>query len=221
MTDYIVPISKAKRGLKVTGEMVNGLFEEVFHAIIAEGLKVHLNKNMAKFKVRDVEDDEEELEKLREDAFEQANENLKALVEGELGRKRKAGTTKEPRAVVTRARQITRDKIKASYRAAGKKINAKQSELTAMADELLADADYNYIWEQARKDVAEANAKKASAIEIKKGSILADMIAASDDLKPKGEGLKRAREAKASAGTVAAASKLKGTSGKVQPAARH
>ena len=107
MSDYMITISKAKRQLKITDEMVeSGFNEDVYKAIFAEGLKSFLNKGMSGVKVKDLDDDE--LEEQRDKAFEIAEANLKMLLEGKIKKSRAKGPAKESRAVIAEGRRLAK-----------------------------------------------------------------------------------------------------------------
>ena len=216
MSDYMITISKAKRQLKITDEMVeSGFNEDVYKAIFAEGLKSFLNKGMSGVKVKDLDDDE--LEEQRDKAFEIAEANLKMLLEGKIKKSRAKGPAKESRAVIAEGRRLAKEALKAAYRHAGKKTTGiKASALTAAADELI-EADPVYL-EKARINVAKMEEREKVTLE--PTGKLAEIIASAEDAKPRVAPTRgRKRETASEGDVVAARSTQKG--GTVRPSVRH
>src|SRR5258706_10711794 len=81
--------------------------QEVYEAALLEGLKTFINKKMTKVTKKDIPD-----EKQRQDeAILIATQNVEDLMEGKIGRARKA-KTKAPGAVMTEARRLAKALVK-------------------------------------------------------------------------------------------------------------
>jgi len=186
----MVPVTKAKRSVPVD---ISQLPIEVYKAAIAQGLKDFLNKGMSKIAVKDLED--EELEAAQDLAFEKAEENLKALMEGKLGRKR--SVSKDTQEVLREAVRLAKLRVKAAYKSANKKLPSKQSEITAAAKELIEENPS--ILQQARENIKRQKDQEQAgeAIEIRSEGRLAKLIEEAEDMKPKVAPKPRAKGEKA------------------------
>lgn len=138
--------------------------EDVYVAIVAEGLKSFVNRGMSKITVKDLEG--AELEAAKAAAMKKANENLEAIKTGQI---RIAGAKKDKvsGAVNTEAMRLARLAVKAAMKAKGIKVShVEASEITKAAKSLIQE-DESYLVE------AKANVEAAN----KKGDAIADAIA--------------------------------------------
>ena len=221
MAEYMITVTKAKRQIKVTEEMVDRTFnEEVYQQIFEQGLTVVLNQGMSGLtkKYGPVKDlDEDELAEFQSEAFAIAEANLQRLLEGQVKRSRSKKASKEPRENIAEARRLARDAIKAGYRAAGKKTTGiKMSVLTAAADELIAEHP-EYL-EKARLNVAKK--KEFESVVLEPTGKLAAMIADAEDAKPRVAPTRGRRKESATTEDIVAA-RATTQKGRVQPSARH
>lgn len=213
-----IPITKAGKNIGFTEEEFEALPKEAYHAIIAEGLKVFLNKGMSKITgLKDM--DEEELEEAREAAYQIGLANKAALLEGKLKRSRSATGAKLSREETTFINNAAKALIKAAYKSAGKKLPAKASAITQAAKDFVADEDNAEWLGGVRKEFAELKSK-TKPIEVGAlGAKLKAMLDAAENVKPR---VPPAKKAKAEGATVpGAVAAAKGKKGKAQEARAH
>lgn len=213
-----IPITKAGKNIGFTEEEYDGLPQEVFRAVFAEGLKVFLNKGMSKITgLKDM--DEEELEEAREAAYQIGLANKAALLEGKLKRSRSATGAKLSREETTFINNAAKALIKAAYKSAGKKLPAKASAITQAAKDFVADEDNAEWLSGVRKEFAELKSK-TKPIEVNAlGAKLKAMLDTAENVKPRVPPAKKPKAEGATPGAVAAA-KGKGK-GKAQEARAH
>ena len=136
-----VLISKAKRTIAVDTTTIS---DEMFSEIVYRGLADVLNSGMSKITVAKLEG--EQLEKAKSAAFEKAEENLKALLAGEIKPKGTRGkkTSKVPTEIKTEALRLAKAAITDQIKQDGGKVSHyAKSDITKWAKELLeADASY-------------------------------------------------------------------------------
>lgn len=162
--DFDIVVTKAKRTLGVN---TKELPDEMFAECVYRGLAEILNSGMSKITVKDLEG--EELEKAHAAAFLKAEENLKALLAGEIKPKGSRGkkTAKVPTEVKTEALRLAKAAITDQIKADGGKVSHyAKSDITKWAKELL-EADGSY-FEMA---VAALEARKATPIKISLASL--------------------------------------------------
>lgn len=206
--ELAIPITKANAKIVVDTDALHAIDDGVtYAAILAEGLKAFLNKNMSKILTKDLEG--EALDEARAAAMEKAQENFAKLMRGEVKTRKSAATAdgkKVPGPVMTEARRLAKEVVKNEIRAAGMKVShVEASEITRAANELIA-SDASYI-EQATAIIAERKAKTAQAIENedeRKAAAQARLttiggIKVSDKLVKKAEAEKAARKSTLSA----------------------
>jgi hypothetical protein len=136
-----VLVTKAKRQIAVNTKLLS---DEMFAECIYRGLADILNSGMSKITMKDLEG--EELEKAQAAAFAKAEENLKALLAGEIKPKGSRGrkATKIPTEVKTEALRLAKAAITDQIKSDGGKVSHyAKSDITKWAKELLeADAAY-------------------------------------------------------------------------------
>jgi len=188
-----IPITKAKRSLKVTPSMLS---DPMFQEIIFRGLAEVLNAGMSKITVKDLEG--AELSNAQDAAFAKAEENLKTLMDSKVkhkGARGAASKSKVSREVTTEAMRLARDIIKDQIRAdGGKPSHYKASDVSKWAKELLeADASY---YTQAEATI-EARKTKPVAISLAGLKPDATLVAKAEEkkAKPKTSGQLSAKQA--------------------------
>lgn len=169
----------AEVSVKVTkggGEVaidVDNIPQNVFSAIVMEGLKAFVNKRMAKIAVKGLEGDE--LAKAQAAAMKIASENVAAILDGSVKlpgqKKAKTGVSG---AVMTEARRIARNIVKDEIKREGKvKLSTiKASEITRIAN-LVIEANPDII-EQAKQAIAARESGSAGKLSDLLGSIQVD-----------------------------------------------
>lgn len=199
MAAYAVPITKAKRTIPVESKDFS---DDIAAIIFAEGLKVMLNKGMSKIAVKDLDGDE--LKEAQEAALQQAKENLDALKEGTVKRRK---ASKEGREVTTEALRIARERVKAAYKAAGKKITGiKASVITEYAKEIIEDDPE--IVELAKANVAKMKQRELGTVKV--SDKLSAKIKEAEDAKPRVAPKRKAKEGANEATVIAGKAKGKG-----------
>jgi hypothetical protein len=176
-----VQITKAKRQIAVNTKLLS---DEMFAECIYRGLSDILNSGMSKITMKDLEG--EELEKAQQAAFAKAEENLKALLAGEIKAKgsRSKKASKVPTEIKTEALRLAKAAITDQIKADGGKVSHyAKSDITKWAKELLeADAAY---YDMAKEELER---RKATPIKISLAQ-----------LKPSEKLVKKAEEKKAQA----------------------
>lgn len=179
--DFQITITKAKRQLAVASKLLS---DEMFAEVIYRGLSDVLNSGMSKITTKDLEG--EELEKAQAAAFAKAEENLKALLAGEIKAKGSRGrkATKVPTEIKTEALRLAKAAITDQIKADGGKVSHyAKSDITKWAKELL-EADESY-FVMAKEELER---RKATPIKISLAQ-----------LKPSEKLVKKAEEKKAAA----------------------
>jgi hypothetical protein len=147
--------------------------DDMFSEIVYRGLADILNSGMSKITVAKLEG--EQLEKAKAAAFEKAEENLKALLAGEIKPKGARGkkSSKVPTEIKTEALRLAKAAITDQIKSDGGKVSHyAKSDITKWAKELLeADASY---FQMAEASLAQRKATpvKISLAELKPSSKL-------------------------------------------------
>jgi hypothetical protein len=196
-----IPVTKAKRGISID---TNDLPLEVFHEVVRLGLKELINRGMSKIAIKDLEGSE--LDAAHNAAFAKAEENVKAILAGEIkystGAKK---ASKVPTEVKTEALRLAKAAINQQIKDDGGKVSHyAKSDITKWAKELL-EADGSYIV------MAEDSLAKRKATPVK--------ISLSG-LKPSEKLVKAAEEKKAKKGKPISAKQAGMPAPRVKPAAR-
>lgn len=153
-----VLISKAKRTMAVDTTSIS---DDMFSEIVYRGLADILNSGMSKITVAKLEG--EQLEKAKAAAFEKAEENLKALLAGEIKPKGARGkkSSKVPTEIKTEALRLAKAAITDQIKSDGGKVSHyAKSDITKWAKELL-EADSSYF------QMAEASLAQRKATPVK------------------------------------------------------
>jgi hypothetical protein len=147
-----IPVVKAKGTIQIeTGKLP----EHVYREAMVLGLKVLVNRGQTTL----TKEAYPQPSQLREASMERAEATLKAMYAGKIRVVGGAKSDKVPREVMTEARRIARNLVKAQLKQAGVKISyVESSEITKAANALLA-ADPS-ILEQAKEEVDNAQKKK-------------------------------------------------------------
>lgn len=162
MPKYMVMISKAKQALEFDSDTIMPDDPEeqkrIKSEIFREGLKVVLNRGMAKIATAGLEGDE--LVKAQAEALAKAQENAENLQSGKVrfvgGTKKKAGD----RAITTEARRIAREAVKQALKENGEKVSHYSAKaITEAADAFIQENDW--VVEQAKENLAKVKERHA------------------------------------------------------------
>lgn len=172
-----VPVTKGKGFVEVwTGELPDAVYQE----ILAQGLKVLVNRGTTKITKETYPDADE----LKAAAMAKAEEQVAALKSGKI-RIVGAKSTKISGAVMTEARRLARNLVKDEIKRQGLKISHFDAkEITASANALIAARPE--IVEQAQASIAARDAEAASvasAINVKAIPVSEKKIKALEDAK--------------------------------------
>ena len=188
MATLKIPVTKA--GNQTLEVDTDKLPEEAYRIALEEGLKVLLNKGMSKITTKGLEGDD--LAKAKAAALDKGRENLEAVMANKIKRGRAAAKdasgNKVPGVVMTEARRLAKEVVKNELRAADIKIShVEASEITRIANEILASEAGPALIEQAKTNI-EARSAKVSAINV------ASMVHVSQKLVEKAEKAKAAKK---------------------------
>lgn len=194
---WVIPL-KGGAG-HVTLEDSDALPIDMYRYIFQQGLETVVNSagGMAKLTTGITKLTETEQTTARAKVRKQAQENVKALLDGSLKLKGSRGAVKVEGAVQTEALRIAKEMVKDHIRSNGQKIGAyKASEITAAAKEVIKDNPDIVKKAIANLDERANGAKTTKGLDLK---ALFGAKAESDEVKakPKGANLKKAREEKA------------------------
>ena len=182
----------------VTLEDADALPIEMYRLIFQTGLDTLVNSvGMSKKLPGITKLEGADAEKAKEAVRKQAKENIQALLDGSIKvRGKTTGAAKVSGAVETEALRLAKDMVKDHIRSQGQKIGAyKASEITKAAKDVLRDNPSLLKKAEANLKDRENAASNTKSLDLGK---LFGAKASSDEVKakPKGEGLKKAREAK-------------------------
>jgi hypothetical protein len=176
-----IMITKAKAMLKVDTSAIS---DDMFQELIYRGLADVCNSGMTKITTKDLEGGE--LEKAQKAAMAKAEENLKALMAGEIKPKGKRGgkTAKVPQEIKNEALRLAKALVKDQIKADGGKVSHyKASDITTWAKQVLESPTGEELLAQAK-----------TAVEARKKTPMKVSLAG---LKPDEGLVKRAEAAKA------------------------
>lgn len=188
-----VPVTKAKATVTIDSDAVP---EDVFKEALLLGFKELVNRTMTKITKSAYPDEAE----LKAKAMEQAEKNVEAINTGKIRFSSGKASTKASGVVMTEARRLAKNVIKDELKKAGYKIaHLDASEITKMANALLASEQGEKFVEQAKEEIAKREAIK-SGVEAEAPSTIADimaMVKINPDKKAKAEAAAEKRKAKA------------------------
>jgi hypothetical protein len=151
-TPLNIPVVKAKSTIKI---MTDKLPEHVYREALTLGLKQLVNRGQTTLTKEGYPDPE----KLKAASMEKAEATLENMYAGKIRMVGGAKSDKVPREIMTEARRIARNLVKAELKRAGVKVSyVESSEITKAANALLA-ADPDII-EQAKEEVEKQDRKK-------------------------------------------------------------
>src|ERR1700732_2436847 len=211
-----IPITKGAGEIVVNladPEQGGDLTAEVYREALIQGLKVILNRGMTKItkEAYTTKDGVLDEAKMHADAMKKAMETLGDMRTNEIRFTGEAKASKKVAGeVMTAARQIARNYIKAGLKADGKKIShIPAKEITRAANELIAENPEIVAEAQKLVDERKASAKEGGKINLKKftSSLVADPKKVAADEREKKE--KKAKLSAAKAGKVTVKAKPK------------
>lgn len=183
-----VPVTKAKTTIDIDVEAIP---QNIWDAIVAEGLKAFVNKGMSKIMTKGLEGDD--LSKAQEAALKKGQENVAAILDGSMkipGQKKVKGASGK---VMTEARRLARNIIKDEIKRAGGKVSHYEaSEITKAANDYLETEAGKALIAKAEETIKEREATPVAAGILSK-------IKVSDKLVKKAEAAKAARKSQLSA----------------------
>lgn len=137
MSNLTIPVTKGKGSVTIDTEAVP---ETYYVEALRQGFKVIVNGGASKITKPAIET-EEDMAKYHAAAMAKAEERVLAMLAGELKLGRSAGaTTKVAGAVMTEARRLARDLVKAALKKAGlKQSHYSSSEITQAANAMIAE----------------------------------------------------------------------------------
>lgn len=154
MTVYSIPVVKGKSTVEIDADAMP---VEVYAEALRLGLKELVNRKMSKITVAKLEG--EKLAEAQAAAMKQAEENVTAIMKGDIRYSGSKATTKVSGAVNTEAMRIARNIIKDAIKAnKGKISHYKASEISAAAKELLKGEQGAAILKTAAENLDKAKA---------------------------------------------------------------
>lgn len=176
MAEMQVPVTKSKGVVTIEYDKIP---EDVWAAVILEGLKVYVNGGMSKITTKGLEG--EELAKAQAAAQAKAEANAKALLDGSIKLKGRKAKSKASGAVMTEARRLAKNMLKDEAKKAGIKVShVPAKEWTAAVKQLLEGDAGKDIIAQAEKNIKAREEAPSAPIS------LAELLPDFEALKAKG-----------------------------------
>lgn len=198
-----IPVTKAKAAMEIDTDLLETLPEEVYREIIIQGLKTLLNRGTSKITKTTYPNEEE----LKAAATAAAEKQLQDMKDGKIKLSAGAKSKKASGAVMTEARRLAKNLVKAAMKAKGIKVShVDAKEITKAANAVLDDP------EQGKKLIEQAEANLAERAEV---AVSGDILAAIA-INPE----KKAKAEKKSAEEKEARQLSKTQAGQVQPRAK-
>lgn len=154
-----VPVTKSKGYVSIDTAKIP---QDVWDAIVAEGLKVYVNGGMSKINTKGLEG--EELSTAQAAAQAKAEENAQAILDGTIKLKGRKAKGKTSGAVMTEAKRLAKNWLKDQAKAAGAKVSIYSAkEWTEAATLFLSGDRGSEFMAQAEKNIAARQEAKSSA----------------------------------------------------------
>lgn len=164
MSEFKVPVVKGKTFISVESDLITD--EAFYREVFLQGLKVVINRGTSKITKTTYPDAEE----LKAAATAQAEKLLAALYAGDTKLIKLTGTKvkKSTGQVLTEARRIAKELVKAEMKAQKIKVShVKASEITKAANMLLETEQGAKITEMAEANIAERSKQPSLSIDLK------------------------------------------------------